>query len=79
MEHTNLAAAILLWADSRISPSAPEGHNEFSHESAIDLANWLQRESSMNTWRNIYLAPAYEDQPTAPADESPSLCRFKRP
>jgi hypothetical protein len=58
MEQTNLAAEILRCADSRISTRKPEGLTELTHESAIDLADWLQRESSINAWRSIRLTPA---------------------
>jgi hypothetical protein len=58
MEQTNLAAEILRCADSWISRRNPEGLTELTHESAIDLADWLQRESPINAWRSIRLTPA---------------------
>jgi hypothetical protein len=78
MEQTNLAAEILRCADSRSSPRKAEGHYELTHESVLDLADWLQRESSINAWRSICVAPAYLDQPTPPVSEPPSIGRFKR-
>ena len=53
MQQSNLAAAIL-----RCSAKGPvlEPHG-LTNEDAISLADWLQSESIVGTWRSISLAP----------------------
>jgi len=58
MEQTNLAAAILQWTGSSLVRGRLEENEHLTNEEAINLADWLQAESSMNTWRSIYLTPA---------------------
>jgi hypothetical protein len=53
MERTNLAAAILRCADSEVVTGKLERHEHLTHEDAINLADWLQRDSPINAWRAI--------------------------
>lgn len=56
MELKNLAAAILQCFGSYADPREPDTSEGLTNEETINLADWLQRESSINAWRSIQLA-----------------------
>jgi hypothetical protein len=58
MEQTNLAAAILRCASSGPVKAQLEPGGHLTNEDAINLADWLQCEPSLNAWRRIYLIEA---------------------
>jgi hypothetical protein len=72
MEQNNLADAILRCAGSGIGPGQLERRKHLTNEDAINLADWLQWESSINVWRSIYLTPASSNvDPTVLAGRNP--------
>jgi hypothetical protein len=58
MEQNNLAAAIVRCFGSQVVPGQLERSERLTNEEAISLADWLQRESSINLWRSIDLTQA---------------------
>jgi hypothetical protein len=63
MDETNLAAAILGFAKQRLAERDYDNtdHESLTGEEAIELAAWLQAQSSLNTWRHIQLSPNSDD------------------
>ncbi len=52
----NLAAAIIRCFDGQLVVGPAEAPVHLTNEATIDLADWLQREPSLNAWRSIPLA-----------------------
>jgi len=68
MENTNLTAAIVQCASFGLIQGRLEEAEHLTIEGAINLADWLHCESSMNAWRRIHLTPAAADvEPAAKA------------
>jgi hypothetical protein len=55
MDQDNLAAAILRYFGSQVVCGQLESLERLTNEEAINLADWLRRESSIDTWRSIHL------------------------
>ena len=69
MEQDNLAAAILKCFGLQEDLRQSNPYEHLTNEETINLADWLQRESSINAWRSIQLAEAAGDvEPTIPPD-----------
>jgi hypothetical protein len=57
IERTNLAAAIRRLARLGLVSGQFEQNGQLTNEQAINLADWLQRESSIIAWRSIFSTP----------------------
>ena len=78
MELKNLAAAILRCFGSDAAPTEPDTAEGLTNEETINLADWLQRESSINAWRSIQLNPLSSDtQPSTPLSGPISIRQLK--
>ncbi|GEM_PF-2268628 len=65
MEFHNLAAAIRRWCELQHRAEPETQFTHLTNEEAINLAEWLSRESPISVWRSIPLAAPQNDDPSS--------------